>query len=88
MAINKRTANEKQWQTFSVIDGVIARDEAGQIEMLLKLADDVTLVFMAGVEGVHQMWLPSEPDLAPAGRPKRAEPQVPARKAGQALRAA
>lgn len=88
MAISRMTTDEARWQTFSVVGGEIARDQTGQIEVLLKLAGDVTLVLLTGNEGVHQIWLPSEPDSTPPERPKPVEPQLPAQNAKRALQAA
>lgn len=61
----KATDDGQQWQTFTVIGGVISRDKAGQIEGMLELAEGVMLTFICNFGEAHWTWLPEEPEFTP-----------------------
>ncbi len=61
----KETNATPQWQTFDVVGGMIARNEAGQVEGMLQLAPGVALTFICDSGGAHWTWLPVEPNFVP-----------------------
>lgn len=63
MSTIKATDDAQQWQTFSVIGGVIARSKAGQIEGLLELESNLALVFLFDHDGADWTWLPEDPEF-------------------------
>jgi hypothetical protein len=61
----KATDDAQQWQTFSVIGGVIARNQVEEIEGLLELAGNWALTFFFSPGQAHWTWLPKEPEFTP-----------------------
>ena len=54
-----------QWQTFSVVDGLISRNEAGHFEGILDLGQGVAITLICDPDGSHWTWLPDEPAFEP-----------------------
>jgi hypothetical protein len=52
-----------QWQTFSVVGGVISRNAAGQVEGILELGQGAVFTFTCDPDGSHWTWLPEEPNF-------------------------
>ena len=65
MTTTKQTNGAPRWQTFDVRGGVISRNEAGQVEGMLELAQGVAFTFTCYPGGSRWTWLPEEPNFVP-----------------------
>ena len=65
MTTNKETDFAPQWQTFSVVGGLISRNKAGHVEGMPDLGQGVAITFMCDPDGAHWTWLPEEPNFSP-----------------------
>jgi len=61
MTTIKETDFAPRWQTFNVVGGLISRNQAGQVEGMLDLAQGVALTFICDPGVSHWTWLPEEP---------------------------
>ena len=62
---SRETGTTPRWQTFDVARGVVSRNESGQLEGILVLADGVALVFRCDCDPAFRTWLPEEPNFRP-----------------------